>query len=257
MLKILLSGCNGRMGRVISELVSGSDNMTIVAGIDISKEKLFTYPVYDNPFDYDGPADVLIDFSNPSVIDHLLKFCQDKKMPAVLATTGYTDDQIKLIEQASSQIPIFRSSNMSIGICLITELARQAAVLLGPDFNIEITEKHHNKKLDAPSGTAASMADAIAEVLPYQADFTYGRRSASKRREVNEIGIHSLRGGTIVGDHEVLFAGNDELIEIKHTALSRSIFANGAVKAAEFIVEQDPGLYNMSDLVNKTINSSQ
>ncbi len=146
---------------------------------------------------------------------------------------------------------------MSIGICLITELARQAAVLLGPDFNIEITEKHHNKKLDAPSGTAASMADAIAEVLPYQADFTYGRRSASKRREVNEIGIHSLRGGTIVGDHEVLFAGNDELIEIKHTALSRSIFANGAVKAAEFIVEQDPGLYNMSDLVNKTINSSQ
>jgi len=257
MLKVLLSGCNGRMGRVISELASASDDITIVAGIDISKKESFTYPVYENIFDYDGPADVLVDFSNQSALTQIIDYCLDKKIPVVLATTGYSKEQVELIEQASSRIPVFRSSNMSVGICLITELARQAASLLGPDFNIEITEKHHNKKLDAPSGTAASIADAIAEVLPYRAEFVYGRHSASKRREVNEIGIHSLRGGTIVGDHEILFAGNDELIEIRHTALSRSIFANGAVKAAKFIAEQKPGLYNMRDLVNSIINPAQ
>jgi 4-hydroxy-tetrahydrodipicolinate reductase len=257
MLKILLSGCNGRMGRVISEIASGSEDITVVAGIDISREEHYSYPVYLSPFDYEGPVDVLVDFSNPAALRQLLDYCLEKKMPAVLATTGYTKEQIDLIEQASSRIPVFRSPNMSVGVCLITELARQAAALLSPDFDIEITERHHNRKIDAPSGTAAYIADAVAEVLPYQAEYVYGRHSANKRRDVHEIGIHSLRGGTIVGDHEVLFAGNDELIEIRHTAQSRSIFANGAVRAAKFIVEQDPGLYSMRDLVNKTLNPSK
>lgn len=255
MLNIMLSGCNGQMGKAISELVSKNSNMKIIAGIDIRDgESPFGYPVYSDPSKYEGDVDVLIDFSNPSSLSPLIDFCIEREVPAVLATTGYTDEQISLIEQTASRIPIFRSSNMSVGICLITELACQAASLLGTNFDIEITERHHSKKLDSPSGTAISIADSISKVLSYQPIFKYGRHSARERRQPEEIGVHSIRGGTIIGDHEVLFAGDDELIEIRHSAHSRKVFANGALVAAEYISKLNPGLYNMKNLVDSVIN---
>lgn len=253
MLKILLSGCNGRMGKAISELVRDTDGMTIAAGFDIHCVKSFSYPVYADPLEYSGTADVLVDFSNPVVLDYLLDYCIRKKTPAVIATTGHSQEQLRKIEKASESIAVFRSPNMSLGVSLITELSRMAAKLLGTAYNIEIIEKHHNKKIDSPSGTALALADAISEALPYTPEYVHGRHSANERRGSNEIGIHAIRGGTIVGEHEVLFAGNDELIEIRHTALSRSVFANGAVKAAAFIASQKPGLYSMKDLVNSIV----
>ena len=251
MLKVLLSGCNGRMGRVISELLTESEDMTVVAGIDgMNPVKLYNYPVFADPLEYQGAADVLIDFSNPSCLEHLLSYCKHRKLAAVFATTGYSPEQILTIEEAAGQIAIFRTANMSLGVSLITELACQAARLLGISYNIEIIEKHHNKKIDSPPGTALALADAIADALPYDPEFVYGRHSANEKRKKTEIGIHAIRGGTIVGEHDILFAGNDELIEIRHSAQSRSVFANGAVKAASFIAGRKPGLYSMKDLVS-------
>lgn len=249
MLRILLSGCNGRMGRVISDLVAESDDMTIAAGVDLNAVKLNHYPVYADIMEYNGTADVLVDFSNPAGLQGILSYCIRKKTPAVLATTGFDAAQIAEIEKASSEIAIFRSANMSLGVSLITELARQAAKLLGSAYNVEIIEKHHNKKIDSPSGTALMLADAISSALPYSPEYIHGRHSANAKREKNEIGIHAVRGGTIVGEHEVLFAGNEEIIEIRHSAQSRSVFANGAVKAASFLAGKTPGLYSMKDLV--------
>jgi len=250
MLRILLSGCNGRMGKAVSELARETEGVVIAAGFDQNCATLFDYPVYSDPMEFDGSADVLVDFSSPALLDTLLAFCTAKKIPAVFATTGYSPEQVNKIEKASGSIAIFRSANMSLGVSLITELSRIAARLLGSSYNIEIIEKHHNKKLDSPSGTALALADAISGALPFTPEYVHGRHSSSNKRASNEIGIHAVRGGTIVGEHEVLFAGNDELVEIKHTALSRSVFANGAVKAAAFIVSQKPGLYTMKDLVS-------
>jgi 4-hydroxy-tetrahydrodipicolinate reductase len=245
------------MGRAIAELIAETDGMSVTAGIDINAVKLSGFPVYADPLEYNGSADVLVDFSNPSGLENLLSYCVRKKIPAVFATTGYTPEQITQIENASKEIAIFRSANMSLGISLITELARQAARLLGQSYNIEIIEKHHNKKLDSPSGTALALADAISGALPYSPEYVYGRHSPKTKREKTEIGIHAVRGGTIVGDHEIIFAGNDELIEIRHSALSRSVFANGAVKAAAFIAEQKPGIYSMNELVGSVVDRQQ
>lgn len=251
MLKIALSGCNGRMGRAITDICSKKKNIKIVAGFDIAPNKLSDFPVYSDPFEFGGACDVIIDFSNISSTEQLLKYCIKTKTPVVICTTGHSDEQLKLIYEASNSVPIFRSGNMSLGINLMMDLLRKCAKVLGNDFDVEIIEKHHNQKLDAPSGTAIMLADAVSESLPYHPDYVYDRHHSLEKRDKKEIGIHTVRGGTIVGEHEVLFAGRDEMIEIRHSALSREVFATGAINAAIFLSScTKPGLYNMTDVIS-------
>ena len=250
MLKIGLCGCNGRMGKVITDIVSKKENMKIVAGFDAYTEKLADYPVYADPKEFTGECDVIIDFSNPASLDGLLSYCKEHKTPVVICTTGHSKEQLDAMRTASAEIPVFRSGNMSIGINLMMDLLRKCGSVLGDGYDVEITEKHHNQKLDAPSGTALMLADAVNEALPYDAEYVYNRHDRREKRPKHEIGIHSIRGGTIVGEHEVLFAGRDELIEIRHVALSREVFAVGAVDAAAFLGAQtQPGMYDMSDVI--------
>ena len=251
MTNIILSGCNGRMGQAITRLVEESDQCRIVCGLDINTKQLSHYPVYDQ---YDGcqaEADVIVDFSNPANTERLIAFAVQKKLPCVIATTGLSKDQIALLHKASDTIPVFYSANMSLGVNLLIELASRAAKLLEGSFDIEIIEKHHNQKLDAPSGTALMLADAINSSSDEQYDYVYDRHERREKRPANEIGIHSVRGGSIVGEHSVLFAGNDEIIELKHTATSREVFAVGAVKAAIYLAGKPAGMYSMKDLVNE------
>lgn len=250
MLKIALSGCNGRMGRVISDIVANKKDMEIVAGFDINTEKHASFPVYADPFEFQGICDVIIDFSNASSTEHLLAYCEQHNTPIVICTTGHSPEQLQNIRSASAKFPIFRSGNMSIGINLMMELLRKSASVLGDNFDVEIIEKHHNQKLDAPSGTALMLADAVADALPYEAEYVYDRHERRAKRPAHEIGISAIRGGTIVGEHSVLFCGRDEIIEIKHTALSREVFAVGAVDAAAFMANcKQPGMYDMSDVI--------
>lgn len=250
MLKIALSGCNGRMGRVISDIVANKKNMEIVAGFDINTEKYAGFPVYADPFEFQGACDVIIDFSNVSSTEHLLAYCEQHNTPIVICTTGHSPEQLQNIRAASAKFPVFRSGNMSIGINLMMELLRKSASVLGENFDVEIIEKHHNQKLDAPSGTALMLADAVADALPYEAEYVYDRHERRAKRPAHEIGISAIRGGTIVGEHSVLFCGRDEIIEIKHTALSREVFAVGAVDAAAFMAScKQPGMYDMSDVI--------
>ncbi len=250
MLKIALSGCNGRMGRVIADICAGKENMKVVAGFDVNTVKLGDFPVYADPFEFSGAADVVIDFSNVSSTTQLLHYCIKTRTPVVICTTGHSPEQLEEIRAASEKIPVFRSGNMSVGINLIMDLLKKCAAVLGDGYDVEITEKHHNQKLDAPSGTALMLADAVSEALPYDADYVYDRHERREKRPAHEIGIHTVRGGTIVGEHTVLFAGRDELIEIKHTALSREVFAAGAVDAAAYLAAQtQPGLYNMGHVI--------
>jgi len=250
MVKIGLSGCNGRMGRVISGICAAQDDVKIVAGFDMDTEKKSDYPVYKDPFEFSGKIDVIIDFSNPSALSGILAYCLKCRVPAVLCTTGYSEDQKCEIEKASEKIPVFKSGNMSIGINLIIDILKNAARVLGADYDIEIIEKHHNQKLDAPSGTALMLADAVSSALPYDAEYVYDRHDVRQKRRKNEIGIHAVRGGTIVGEHSVIFAGRDETIEINHQIISREVFAAGAVNAARFLsTRQHPGMYDMSDYV--------
>lgn len=250
MLKIGLCGCNGRMGKVITDIVSQKENMKIVAGFDAYTEKLSDYPVYADPHEYTGGCDVIIDFSNAASLEMLLDYCKKTKTPVVICTTGHSKEQLAEMRAASTEIPVFRSGNMSIGINLMIDLLRKAASVLGDGYDVEITEKHHNQKLDAPSGTALMLADAVNEALPYDAAYVYDRHERREKRPKHEIGIHTVRGGTIVGEHEVLFAGRDELIEIRHVALSREVFAVGAVDAAAYLSGQtQPGMYDMSDVI--------
>ena len=252
MLKIIISGCNGRMGQTVMRLATEDDSLEIVAGFDINTVKLSSFPVYADPMEYGGSADVVIDFSSTESLDGLLSYCVAKNLPVVLCTTGHSADQIERIDATSKLIPVFRSANMSLGINLVADLIRKAAAVLGSDFDVEIVEKHHSKKVDAPSGTAILLADVLASSLPYEANCVYERQSRRAPREKNEIGISSVRGGTIVGEHEVIFAGVDEVIEIKHTAFSREVFAVGALRAAKFIAGISvPGLYDMQDMMAK------
>lgn len=250
MTKIIMNGCNGKMGQVITRLVSEDADCKIVAGVDINTEKKNDYPVYSNPFDFDGEADVVIDFSHPSCLDNILKFCKEKNMPVILATTGFSAEQKAQMLEASKEIPIFFSANMSLGINLLIALAKKAVKLLEGNFDIEIVERHHNQKIDAPSGTALAIADAIDETLSYDAEYTYDRHAVRRKRKKTEIGLHAVRGGTIVGDHDIIFAGNDEVIELKHSAHSKEVFAVGAVKAAKFMVGKPSGMYDMNDLIS-------
>ena len=249
MVKAIMHGCNGKMGQVISRIVKEDPSIEIVAGIDIYTKCLAEYPVYANEFECEEEADVIVAFPPASAVDRLLEYSVSKSLPIVIATTGCSEEQKEKMEQAARKIPVFTSANMSLGISLLTELVSRAAKVLGDQFDIEITEMHHNRKLDAPSGTALMIADSIRDSLDRDSEYIYERQSRRAAREKQEIGIHSVRGGTIVGVHSVLFAGQDELVEIKHTAQSRDLFAVGAIQAAIYLKEQKPGMYHMSDLV--------
>lgn len=249
--KIIISGCGGRMGQVVESICVADPDITIVAGFDVTAVER-DYPVFTSPADFTGEADAVIDFSNPAALDNLLAFCTEKKIPLVLATTGFSDAQLEQIKKASQQVAIFRSANMSLGINVLLELVKKAATVLGDSYDIEIVEKHHNRKVDAPSGTALMIADAAASGLNFEPEYVYERHSVRQSRDKKEIGISAVRGGTIVGIHEIMFAGRDEIIEIKHTAMSREIFANGAVKAAKYLAAgRTPGMYDMSMLVQE------
>ena len=250
MINIILCGCNGYMGRVVSAISQADEELRITAGVDITADFSQDYPVYIAFSGIKESCDVIIDFSSPAALDSLLQYAENKKIPLVLCATGYDERQIELINNASKLIPIFKSSNMSLGINLLAELVRRACEVLGDGYDIEIVEKHHRRKIDAPSGTALFLADTAASALPYKPAYVYDRSELKRSRVQKEIGISSLRGGTIVGEHEVIFAGNDEVIEIKHSAASRDVFAVGAIKAAKFIAKiQKPAMYDMSDML--------
>ena len=246
MTRIIISGCNGRMGRAIAERVAARDDAscTVVAGIDMNTAAA-AFPVFAKPEDCTVEADVIIDFSNPTALPGLLAYATAKKLPIVIATTGIAAEGMELIKKAAEEIPVFFSANMSLGVNLLVELAKKATEVRGYDFDIEIVEKHHNQKLDAPSGTALMIADAIADGRHY----VYDRHSRRQKRDRNEIGIHAIRGGSIVGEHDVIFAGSDEVITLSHSASSRGVFAVGAINAALFLPGKKPGIYNMGDLI--------
>lgn len=249
MTKIIMSGCKGKMGRVITEAVKQREDCAIVAGLDLQAEADGDYPVFSSPEDIDVKADVIIDFSHPSLLSSLLQYGVQWHIPLVLCTTGYSKQQVAELTEASKQVAIFYSGNMSLGINLLIELSKKAATVFGNAFDVEIVEKHHNQKIDAPSGTALMIADGISAVMEEQPKYVYDRHSYRKPRSKNEIGIHSVRGGSIVGEHEVIFAGHDEVLTITHTAQSKEIFAIGSINAAVFLNTQQPGLYQMSDLL--------
>lgn len=250
MTNIILCGCNGKMGRAITACVNKREDCQIVAGIDLNTDIANSYPVYDNFNKIVETADVIIDFSNPAVLDNLLDYAKRKSLPIVLATTGYSDLQTKKINEFSKEIPIFFTFNMSLGINLLVSLSKKATEILGDSFDIEIIEKHHNQKLDAPSGTAIMLANAINETLDNRYLYEYDRHSKREKRNKNEIGIHSIRGGTIVGEHDVIFAGHDEVITLSHHAASKEVFAIGAVKAATFIKGKPNGIYDMNNVIS-------
>jgi 4-hydroxy-tetrahydrodipicolinate reductase len=250
MINILLSGCNGKMGQVITRLAKTNDEVKIAAGYDINVTIKNEYPVFTDLENCDVKVDAIIDFSSPVALNGLVEYAVSKRIPLVVATTGLTADHIKVLNDASAKIPVFFSANMSLGMSLLVDLVKKAAKVLEKNFDIEIIEKHHNQKVDAPSGTALKIADAVNSVLETKDELVYDRHSKKEKRTKNEIGIHAVRGGTIVGEHSVLFAGTDELLEINHTALSKEIFAVGALKAAAFIADKKPGMYDMENLVS-------
>lgn len=250
MQKIILSGCNGKMGQFITKLVKDREDMEIVAGIDVYTAQLADYPVYAKLDDFTGEADIVIDYTVAANTEALLAYCTAHSLPVIIATTGQSAEQLATIKAASEKIAIFKSANMSLGINLMADLIKRAAAILGDAYDVEIIEKHHNQKLDAPSGTALMLADAVSEALPYEPEYCYERESRRAKRPQNEIGIHSIRGGTIVGEHEVMFAGNNEVISVKHIAESRESFAVGTISAAKFMFGKKSGIYDMNDLIS-------
>ena len=251
MVNIAITGACGKMGRVIADIISARSDCRVCAGVDIVAEQYSDFPVYKNVNELTSKPDVIIDFSHPSALDSLLDYCKINNVPVVVATTGYTDDQIKQIKAAAEQIPLFFTFNMSLGINLLVDLAKRATKVLGDQFDIEIVEKHHNLKKDAPSGTAIMIAEAINEELDNKMHYVYDRHSVRKPREKTEIGMHSIRGGTIVGEHDIIFAGRDEVITLSHSAGSKQVFAVGSVNAAVFLSGCEKGLYQMSDLLSE------
>lgn len=248
MTEIILNGCNGKMGMAVSNCVEAREDCKIVAGVDINTSKTRDYPVVSNISDVNG-GDVIIDFSHPSCLTSVLEFAVTKKIPAVIATTGLNEADVENIKAAAKRVPIFFTFNMSLGVNLLVELAKTAQKVLSNGFDIEIVEKHHNQKIDAPSGTAIMLADALNEAADGKYTYEYNRQTKCEKRSTNEIGIHSVRGGNIVGEHDIIFAGTDEIVTLSHSAYSKNVFAVGAVNAAIFIKDKAPGLYNMSDLV--------
>ncbi|MDO4318794.1 MAG: 4-hydroxy-tetrahydrodipicolinate reductase [Lachnospiraceae bacterium] len=250
MIRIILRGCNGHMGRVITDIAANDPEAEIVAGIDLTGQQGTVYPVYRDLASVNEEADVLIDFSSPKELTELLADAKARKLPLVLCSTGYTPEQLEEIGEAAKEQTLFRSANMSLGVSVVTRLIQSAAaVLMKEGFDAEIVERHHRRKLDAPSGTALALAEALQEVLDEEYACVFDRSGRREQRPVREIGISAVRGGTIVGEHEIIFAGRDEVIEIKHTAYSREIFAKGAVVAAKFLAGKEPGLYSMKDVI--------
>jgi 4-hydroxy-tetrahydrodipicolinate reductase len=249
-MKVLLHGCNGKMGQVLTRIISQMEDMKIICGVDREPNKIKNpYPVYDSLSKVQEDVDVLIDFSNHLALDSILEFGLNKNVPLVICTTGFSPEEKEKMKKASEKIPILNSANMSIGINLITNLLKNIAPILYEDFDIEIIEKHHNQKLDSPSGTALMLADAINSSLQDSLEYVYGRHSKTDKRKKEELGIHAIRGGAIVGEHSVIFAGAGEVIEINHSALSRDVFAYGAIRAAKFLVGQKPNFYTMNDVL--------
>ena len=250
MIKTAILGCNGKMGGFVSQAVSEHSGAEILFGVDAFGTNKNEFPVLKSFKEAQDKPDVIIDFSHPSNLDDMLSYATDNGVTCVICTTGYSAAQIEQIKEASKKVAIFYSGNMSLGINLLIELSKQAAKVLGQGFDIEIVEKHHNLKVDAPSGTALMLADAISEALPEEPQYVYDRHAYRKKRSKNEIGIHAVRGGTIVGEHEVIFAGHDEVVTLTHQAQSKEVFAVGSVNAAVFLASQPAGMYNMGDLLS-------
>jgi 4-hydroxy-tetrahydrodipicolinate reductase len=252
MVQIIIHGCSGRMGRVLASMAMVNPDCKIVAGVDpAAKTEEFPFPVFPTLSKCELAADVIIDFSAPEALKELLDGAVQKNIPLIIATTGHTEENRALIKAQAEEIPIFQAPNMSLGINLMLELIQKAATVIGDTFDIEIVERHHNLKKDAPSGTAYAIADAINEVFIKSKSYVFGKYTNTEQRKSDEIGIHAVRGGTIVGDHQVLFAGKDEVLEIKHSAYSRQIYAAGALQAAQFLKDKPPGYYSMKDMITE------
>lgn len=250
MVRIIMHGCNGKMGQVITGLVADDPNAQIVAGIDIVDNRDNGYPVFTDIKKCDVAADVIVDFAAAAAVDALLDYSVEKQIPVVLCTTGLSDEQLARVKESSKKVAILKSANMSLGINTLMKLLKDAANVFAPaGYDIEIVEKHHNQKVDAPSGTAIALADSINEARGGEYEYVYDRSQVRKKRDKKELGISAVRGGTIVGEHEVIFAGIDEVIEFKHTAYSKSVFAKGAVEAAKFLAGKPAGMYDMADVI--------
>lgn len=250
MTRIIMHGCNGKMGQVITGICRDDADATIVAGVDVVDNRQNGYPVFTDINDCNVEADVIIDFAAAAAVDKLLEYAVAKKIPVVLCTTGLSPGQLNKVRQASQEVAVLKSANMSLGINTIMKLLKEAANVFAPaGFDIEIVEKHHNQKVDAPSGTALALADSINEARNNEYEYVYDRSQVRQKRGKKELGISAVRGGTIVGEHEVIFAGMDEVIEIKHTAYSKSVFAKGAVEAGKFLAGKPAGMYDMADVI--------
>ncbi|MCQ2507978.1 MAG: 4-hydroxy-tetrahydrodipicolinate reductase [Dorea sp.] len=250
MVKAIMHGCNGRMGQMITGLIKADEKIEIVAGVDAYLGVQNTYPTFQTIEECDVEADVIIDFSNASAVDGLLDYCVEKQIPVVLCSTGLSPEQLEKVEESAKKVAVLKSANMSLGINLLLKLLQDATKVLSPaGYDIEIVEMHHNQKLDAPSGTAIALADSINEAADNQYDYVYDRSQVRQKRGKKEMGISAVRGGTIVGDHSVLYCGQDEVIEFKHTAYSRAVFGKGAIEAAKFLAGKPAGRYDMSDVI--------
>ena len=250
MVKVIMHGCNGHMGQVVSAMAAADPEVEIVAGIDLVDNRENGYPVFTDIWSCQTEADVVIDFCAAKATDVLLEYCADRKLPVVLCTTGLSEEQLKKVEDTSKKVAVLKSANMSLGINLLMKLVKEAAqTLAAAGFDMEIVEKHHRLKVDAPSGTALALADSINEGLDQAYHYTYDRSQRREKRDPKEIGISAVRGGTIVGEHDVIFAGEDEVITFQHTAYSKNIFAKGAIQAAKYLAGKEPGWYQMSDVI--------
>lgn len=250
MVKVIMHGCNGHMGQVVSAMAAADPEVEIVAGIDLVDNRENGYPVFTDIWSCQIEADVVIDFCSAKATDVLLEYCADRKLPVVLCTTGLSEEQLKKVEDTSKKVAVLKSANMSLGINLLMKLVKEAAqTLAAAGFDMEIVEKHHRLKVDAPSGTALALADSINEGLDQAYHYTYDRSQRREKRDPKEIGISAVRGGTIVGEHDVIFAGEDEVITFQHTAYSKNIFAKGAIQAAKYLAGKEPGWYQMSDVI--------
>ena len=250
MTKIIMLGCNGRMGQMITDMVKQDDECTIVAGIDIVDNRDNGYPVYTKLADCDVESDAIIDFTSATDFESRMDYAVDKQIPIIECSTGLSEEQMDYLKKASEKVAVLKSANMSLGINLLMKLLKEAAVkLAGDGFDVEIVEKHHNQKLDAPSGTALALADSINEAMDDRYEYIYDRSQVRQKRDKKELGISAVRGGTIVGEHEVIFAGTDEVITFKHTAYSRAVFAKGSITAAKYLKGKAAGLYDMSDVL--------
>ncbi|MBO6196101.1 MAG: 4-hydroxy-tetrahydrodipicolinate reductase [Butyrivibrio sp.] len=250
MVKMIMHGCNGRMGHVIVDLCKEDQDIQIVAGVDAFGENTYDFPVFKSLSECNIEADVIVDFSNASAVDGLLDYCTAKSIPVVLCSTGLSPEQLDKVKEASSKVAVLKSANMSVGVnALIKVLKEVSPLFAAAGFDIEIVEKHHNQKLDAPSGTAIALADSINESLNNEYEYVNDRSTRREKRPVKEIGISAVRGGTIVGDHDVIFAGHDEVVTLSHRAYSRAIFGKGAIQAAKFLAGKSAGMYDMSDVL--------